>query len=187
MSLTRWTRACLLLWLLSSGVALATPLVDGTQAARVENERGERLYKSGQYQEAIRAFRAAYLQKPSPVLLYNIAQCHRLLQQHQQAVTIYERALKEGLSADLRSKAEAWREQEQQEVRQRAAVEAEAHRRQEDSLRSADAGKPVYRKPWFWVVVTGVAAAAATGITLGVYFGVPPRDRLTDLGTFPAY
>jgi hypothetical protein len=35
---------------------------------------------------------------------------------------------------------------------------------------------PVYKRPWLWVTVVGIAAVLATGIALGSKYGGPDRD-----------
>src|SRR5688500_18742243 len=47
--------------------------------ARRAYEKGAQLYRSGQYEEAIAAFRQAYALQPHPALLFNIAQAQEKL------------------------------------------------------------------------------------------------------------
>jgi len=52
------------------------------------------------------------------------------------------------------------------------------------SVKVLPAGKPVYRRGWFWGVVGGVVVAAGVGVGLGVYYGT----RLTPFNnTLPAF
>lgn len=44
--------------------------------------------------------------------------------------------------------------------------------------------KPLHRRPWFWVVVAGAVAVAATGIAVTAVFA-RPADPMPTLGSFP--
>lgn len=57
--------------------------------ARREYERGAQLYRSGQYEEAIDAFRKAYAAQPHPALLFNIGQAQEKLGQLEGALESY--------------------------------------------------------------------------------------------------
>ena len=67
--------------------ALAAPEASDESSARAKalfaNGRSE--YNLGHYPEALALFEQAYKAKPRPELLYNIAQCHRLLGNLEQA------------------------------------------------------------------------------------------------------
>jgi hypothetical protein len=38
------------------------------------------------------------------------------------------------------------------------------------------APKPVWKRPWMWIALGGVAGVLATGIVLGTLYGGPERD-----------
>lgn len=59
------------------------------------------------YEEAIKYFQLAYAQKPEPLLLYNIAQCHRKLKHNAEAITYYQSFLNtpDAVDEQLRAKA----------------------------------------------------------------------------------
>jgi tetratricopeptide (TPR) repeat protein len=63
------------------------------KAARTHFEAGEKAFKAGDFPTAITAYQAAYEAKPLPGFLFNIAQCHRHLGNHEEAVTFYRRYL----------------------------------------------------------------------------------------------
>jgi tetratricopeptide (TPR) repeat protein len=67
--------------------------------ARAHFEHGERLYKVSRYREALEEFKEGFVAKADPVFLFNIAQCHRLLGEREDALTFYRRYLQ----ADPRS------------------------------------------------------------------------------------
>ena len=57
---------------------------------------GVELYKELKYTEALAEFERAYEISPHPLVLYNIAVCHRELSHYQQAVKFYKRFISEG-------------------------------------------------------------------------------------------
>jgi hypothetical protein len=57
---------------------------------------GVELYKEAKYTEALAEFERAYEISPHPLVLYNIAVCHRELSHYQQAVKFYRRFITEG-------------------------------------------------------------------------------------------
>jgi hypothetical protein len=59
-------------------------------------KRGVALYNEGKYAEALAEFERAYELTPHPLVLYNIAGCHRQLSHYAEAVGFYRRFLAEG-------------------------------------------------------------------------------------------
>lgn len=57
---------------------------------------GVALYKEGKYSEALAEFERAYEIAPHPLVLYNIAACHRELSHYAEAVKFYNQFLAEG-------------------------------------------------------------------------------------------
>src|SRR6185436_6482505 len=66
---------------------------DDDGEARAHFYRAERAYTLGHVEEALEGYQAAYNARHLPGLLFNIAQCHRRLQQPDRAVFYYERYL----------------------------------------------------------------------------------------------
>ena len=64
-------------------------------AAREAYSRGVKQYNLGEYQYALDAFTTAYNEFPDPILLFNLAQCHRQLGSKQKAITLYRSFLRE--------------------------------------------------------------------------------------------
>lgn len=64
------------------------------EAARGHFRRGCELYDLARYGEAIREFEFAYRIKDDPVLLYNIAQAHRLSGDSKSALRMYKTYLR---------------------------------------------------------------------------------------------
>ena len=71
-----------------------------TTAEQKEADRhfkaGVALFKEGKFKEALAEFERAYEIAPHPLVLYNIAGCHRELSSYGEAIRFYERFLKEG-------------------------------------------------------------------------------------------
>ena len=114
-------RAAALALSFSASLGLGLGLVEGD--ARAEGDkpaaaasddfkphysRGVGYYKSGQYEKAVEEFQAAYMLKPAPLLLFNLAQAHRQAGHNKQALDLYERYLNENPSSDLRPETEKY-------------------------------------------------------------------------------
>ncbi|MGE0550604.1 MAG: hypothetical protein AB7O24_29405 [Kofleriaceae bacterium] len=96
---------------LTSSVVIAAALGISSSAAAqpakkkpsVQQEEADRLFKSGvalfkeaKFAEALAEFERAYEISPHPLVLYNIAGCHRELSNYTEAVKFYTRFLSEG-------------------------------------------------------------------------------------------
>lgn len=104
-------RASLLLILLGSlvGVAAAQPATTEDQAlteAKRHFEAGRNAYTAGDYQTAIREFKAAEALRPSPVLAYNIGLANEKLGKRRVAVKYYNRYLEGQPNAANRAEVE---------------------------------------------------------------------------------
>jgi tetratricopeptide (TPR) repeat protein len=75
-------------------------------AARAHSQEGDAYYKLEKYVNAISEYEQAYLNKPDPSFLYNIAQCHRLKGDYAEAIHFYRRFLKDAPNAPNRAVAE---------------------------------------------------------------------------------
>lgn len=64
-----------------------------TEAAREHSRQGDSYYKLEKYTNAIGEYEQAYLSKPDPSFLFNIAQCHRLMGHGAEAIKFYRRFL----------------------------------------------------------------------------------------------
>lgn len=215
----RWHASALLTLFLLSGthVALAqgtpAPAPATTQPAadpKTPKEfigRATQRFSAGDYAGAIDDYRAAYQLRQLPTLIFNIAQAHRKAGQIQEALTNYERFLKEdpkstlgpeaeAHAAAMRAKIEAEKSSMEREAAARLAQqrvdEAEAlAKAREEERRKAEAALllatttkkvPIYKRPWFWLVIGGVAVAAiGAGVGVGLYL----REPGSDLGTRP--
>ena len=90
-------RLVLLLALLVPVTALAQkPDKQEQKEADRHFKSGVALFKEAKYSEALAEFERAYEIAPHPLVLYNIAGCHRELSQYADAVKFYNRFLTEG-------------------------------------------------------------------------------------------
>ncbi len=91
------------------------PTADKKAEAKALYEQGLSHYNLGEFDEAIKAFRAAYAIEPAPGLLFNIAQSFRLKKDYEQATYFYQTYLRLKPDAPNRPDVEA-RLQEMQEA-----------------------------------------------------------------------
>lgn len=63
------------------------------RTARAHFTKAERAFTLGKFNAALTSYQLAYEAMPLPAFLFNIAQCHRNLRNHEQAVFFYERYL----------------------------------------------------------------------------------------------
>jgi tetratricopeptide (TPR) repeat protein len=71
--------------------------------ARSTTQRATRFYDHGRFEQALEGYQQAYALFPAPGLLFNIAQCHRELGQHQLAIERFEQYLRERPDAPNRA------------------------------------------------------------------------------------
>jgi hypothetical protein len=76
------------------------------QQTKEHYEKATRLYNVGKYQEAVGEYEAAYLVSADPVMLFNIAQCHRLNNQPDEAARFYKNYLRNAPGAPNRDDVE---------------------------------------------------------------------------------
>lgn len=187
--------------------APASPSVQKTVRELIES--ATRAYQAGDYAKAATDYFAAYEKKPLAALLFNVAQSHRKAGRYQEALTLYERFVKEDPKSTLvpeaeahatamRAQIEAAKSSAERESAERLAKqrteEAEALARAHEAERKkaeaalllmatkkAEQSKPVYKKAWFWVVIGGVVAAGVA-TTVAVVL-TRPQDPASELGT----
>lgn len=184
----------------------AAPASSDKRSTRELIDSATKHFAAGEYEAAISDFYAAYQKKAIPALLFNIAQAHRKAEHWQEALTLYERFMKddpksqlvpeaEAHSAAMRAridaqKASAEREAAERLAKQRAeeaealAVAREAERKKAEAAlllaASRKSEKPIYKRGWFWGVIGGVVVAAA--ITAGVVVAVKLKEPTSELG-----
>jgi tetratricopeptide (TPR) repeat protein len=92
----------LILLAMLSGIALA----DDAAAAKRLFISGSKHFDLGEYTEALNDFKEGYRLKDDPVFLYNLAQCHRLLNQNTEALRAYKTYLRRAPTAPNRDEVE---------------------------------------------------------------------------------
>ena len=159
------------------------------RTARAHFLRAEKAFNLAKFTEALAAYEAAYEVRPLPALLFNIAQCHRNLGDHERAVFFYRRYLTlEPRSKNRELVQDLIAEEEQEQERERAARAAIASPRPAPSPAvtdqlltaappAAEPGKPLYRRWWVWAIA-GVAVAGITTALLYPRQGDLPRGQL---------
>src|SRR5687767_3452366 len=69
--------------------APGSPTTAAREEARQHVRRGNALFRIGQLKEALVHYERAYALNPSPKTIFNMAQCHRLLKNHERAIFLY--------------------------------------------------------------------------------------------------
>jgi tetratricopeptide (TPR) repeat protein len=172
------------------GAALAQDAAKEELAKRHYN-LGEQLYRTSDYAGALVEFKKSHQLSGRPELLFNIARCHEVLAQLEEAVAAYERYLKErpdapnadlvtSRLATLRKRLEVKRREDseaekkrraEKEQRRRAGAERHEDRRQQPAERPSR-----WKRTAGWVTL-GVGAAA---LCTGVIFGVMARGKAAE-------
>ena len=79
---------------------------DDAVAAKAKYESGVRHFDLAEFEPALADFKEAYRNKPDPVFLYNIAQCHRKLGHADEAISFYQTYLRKAPDAKNREEVE---------------------------------------------------------------------------------
>lgn len=162
--------------------------------------RAQVLFKEQRFADAAESLKLAYAQSPNPLFLFNAGQAYRKALRPLDAKEMYERFVSVAPASPLVPEAKGYvqtldiliREQQakqqaeltlqqEQQAKQRAEENlsqketelAEQIRRREEAQLQLDRVKnaPIYKKPWFWGMTSGVVvggAAIAIGVGLGL-------------------
>ena len=133
------SRAVLLVCLLAASAVRAAPAPppaaeDAGQQAKVAYQAGQKAFNLGHYDEALALFEKAYNAKPVVGLLYNVAQCHRLLGNLEQARRVYRAFISQ--TPDARQSQAA--KEKLEELEQVLASQTKARESQPTSLVAID-------------------------------------------------
>lgn len=126
--------------------------------------RARRAFQERLFDRSIKDLQLAYALIPKPLYLFNIAQCHRRAGRQREALSYYQRFLREEpahKTPQTRLEAATYVTELTTLMREHELLEQEQHR-------------PLRKKAWFWSVLA--SATVATGIALGVGLGVGLRD-----------
>jgi tetratricopeptide (TPR) repeat protein len=193
MGSVRWL---FVLLLTTASVARATEDAAARRAKTLFVE-GQKQYDLGEWDAALQAFRAAYLEKPDPSFLYNLGQCLRKLGRVEEEAEVYRSYLRRLPDAPNRATVEQFiREAEDQIAhckkspppetlppgeRRFAPATAAATVAAPPQPVNATSRSPLYRRWWLWTAIGG-AVAVGVGVGLGVGLA-PPSDAMIPSST----
>ena len=185
-------------WLLTIALILtmAAPAhADDRARARAAFRLGSQHYSLGEYKEALTAFKEAYRNYEDPSFLFNIAQCHRQLDQRAEAIREYRMYLVNAPDASNREEVRQLIARLEHELAEERATKAAPPPGVQPPAVAATASEPVhaapppsttpsltltasppheratptYKKWWVWTIVgVAVAGGAAAGLALGL-------------------
>ena len=171
---------------------------DDAVVAKARYESGVRHFDLSEYDQALGDFKEAYRNKPDPVFLYNIGQCHRKLGHTDDAITFYQSYLRRAPDAKNRDEVdrriaelESLRAAENasitttggkappspasSEAQEKAAAQTTVPPQTTAALdlsaRDESDPKPpgaIYTRWWFWTAAGAVAAGTATVVAIMV-------------------
>jgi tetratricopeptide (TPR) repeat protein len=198
-------RACVVLvaWIaLGAGAASAANDLPRDRPGRAFFEQGEANFNRGRFEEARADYQAAYDAEPLPAFLFNIGQCYRNLGEYERAQFFFQRytmldprspnrPAAERLIAEMSRLAEERRSDPTAPVAATALLTPPSTAAARGpggaplvgsvvDTRSTGAGRPIYRRTWFWVAVGGavvVGGAVALALSRDAPTGtLPPID-----------
>ncbi len=165
--------------------------------AKAAYKAATELYRKGSYRMALKEFERAYEAVPDPSSLFNIAQCHRLLGDKQEALRYYLLFLDERPKAPNRAEVERYVAQLEADI----AAEAPPPKQEAPAVALAPTPvpapalapveappsptpTPIYRTWWLWTAVAGVLVAGAVATALALTLQPAPsfQPTLPDIG-----
>lgn len=149
----------------------ASPAPPGAASLKALTETGVRLYEQGDFAGAIQAFTLGYSLRPKPLFIFNIAQAYRKSGRDQTALEFYERFIQIDPRSPYRAEADAYI----------AFLRGKLYPVAAPLPPTRPPPRPLYKKGWFWGVLTTSAAVAGVAVTLGIVIGT--KDPATTLGT----
>ena len=157
-----WTRRLLPVAVVASLLVAAPALADpATERAKAHNQQAKKLFSLGRFAEAAQEYNRAYVAKPVPVFLFNLAQCYKRL----------------GAVEDLRKAVFYYRSylRNEQFTPMRESVEEEIAKLEHQIKESSrpPPPPPFYKRWWFWTVV----GAVVVGATVGTAMALRPQDE----------
>jgi tetratricopeptide (TPR) repeat protein len=175
----------LLLSMLPLWLAMGEPKDAKVEKAKALFNAASVYYNDKDYEKALAGYKDAYNTAPLPVILFNIAQCYRLLNRHQEALDAYRKFLiddpksqyrpeVEAKIKDLEVLAAAEKERLAQAEKERLDLEEKARIEQENKAKSMPATSPLSQpveldtpaktsfKPVFFYAVPAVALGAVS-------------------------
>ncbi len=93
----------LFVWMCLGWPAVSSAGPENREKARMHFEQGEKYYRQGEFQKALDEYKAVLEYVDAVEMYYNIAQCHRMLKNHENALFFYRRYLARVPSGPLTS------------------------------------------------------------------------------------
>ncbi|HEX9103874.1 MAG TPA: hypothetical protein VF997_16800 [Polyangia bacterium] len=184
----------LLLALAAATSARATPSQE--ELARSHFVAGEEEYARGRWHEALHEFQLGYALSPRPEFLINFAQVYRRLGDYDAATRECQRYLATAPPSDLAAQAQRLLEQIREEQAKAPPPPAPPPPPLPKTatppavatpaiLASPSPPPPKKKRTWIAPVVVSSVLVVAAAVTIGLVFGLPPRDTFkpTPLGT----
>lgn len=106
------------------------------ERAKVLFAQGNQHYNLGEFAQALEQYKRAYRAKPLPAFLFNIAQCHRKLGQHQEAVAMYQSYLAGVPNAQNKTMVESLIAESKTAVAEQQRLAEDAAKREADRIRA---------------------------------------------------
>jgi tetratricopeptide (TPR) repeat protein len=165
--------------ILALAVVVAGPAVaraDDQEVARAHFVTGRSYYDQGRYQDALKEFQEAYRLSKRVGFLYNIGVCQEQLGHDDEALTAYQGYI--ASVADEGERAEVQGRIDRLKAKRAAALApttppptTTADNALTASAPPPRAGRPVWKRGWFWGVMAGAVVVVAAGVTIGVVAG----------------
>ncbi len=179
---------------------VASPAAAGKQEqAMALYAKGEAHYENKEFTEALQAFQKAYKLEPAPLLFVNIAQCHRQLGNHTEAIGALERYLTAEPEAENRAEIEELLASERAALAgpapeptpeppapEPAVAEAPPPAPPPAPLPAATEDDSLFAQPVVWAAIGGTALVVVAGGALAAVLVTQPAppQPVGTLGTF---
>jgi tetratricopeptide (TPR) repeat protein len=161
---------------------------DDADAAKQAYSEGARRYAIGDFRGALEDFKRSYLAFPAPDTLFNLAQCHRQLGEHGDAIRAFRNYLELMPPENDRSEVERLIADEEKALSPAPPV-PEANQVEPPPPAPVEKAPPPSPPPpprRRWILPVGVAAAVVViaAVTLGLAFGLThePADPSVSAG-----
>jgi tetratricopeptide (TPR) repeat protein len=153
---------------------------EAQRRARIHYNQGKAAFEFGKFQEALEHYKTAYRIAPLPGLLFNIGQCHRNLDNPEQAIFAFRLYLRKrpeaaNREAVLRLIDELEHKLSEAQVKPEGETKIPAYVPESHPYTEPPPPPPpqparttpLYKRWWVWTLAGAVVAGAAVGIYLG--------------------
>lgn len=178
-----------LILLLSQSV-LAAPNCDEDPACRPVVSRAREFSRAGQLDDALLSYQAAYRITADPRILFNVARIYHKQTRLPDAKAYYQRFLDSGYEEEsLHAKSQEYLAQIEAvpvpDLQEPPPAAPNSTALTSGGAAAEASPKPIYKRPWFWVVIgTVVAGGVAGGVAAGVLVSQRPPAAPDGVPTF---